>query len=78
MNQNKTPEYLDNESALDAYIRNLAAAQAASERINEYLLDNGETSPENINWGHVGSMNHLANQLNELKDMIDGTGEYAD
>lgn len=65
------------EAALEAYMEALFTAQEAAERINEYLQENGETSPDSIHWGHVGSMQRIANELNQLKDMIDGTGEYS-
>ena len=70
-------EIMMNDKAVGEYLNQLNRARVAINRINQYLDDNGEQTPEQINWGSVGSMEHLANELNHLKDMIDCTGEYA-
>ena len=66
-----------NDSAINAYIDRMNVARAALDRISEYLDNNGETAPDDINWGHVSSMNRLVSQVTEVADMIYGTGIYA-
>lgn len=65
------------ETALEAYIRNMAKAEEALDRINQYIEDRGEVSPDEVNWSHVGWMASIASELSQLQDQIDGTGEFA-
>ena len=67
-----------NTSAVEQYITEIQRCKEALDRINEYIEDNGEVGPDEINWGHTGSMQHIANELTQLQHMIDGTGEYAE
>ena len=64
--------------AVDKYIEVVEQSKAYLERISEYLEDFGERSPDEVTWASVGSMVHMEYQLKQLKDMIDGTGEYSD
>ena len=34
-------------------------------------------SMENVNWGHVGDIKHLSQQLKDLEDRVYQCGEYA-
>jgi len=65
------------ETAIDAYIDHLETAREALDRINAYIADNGEVGPEDVTWAHTGSMARIANELKEIQDRIDETGEYA-
>jgi len=59
------------------YEKQIARAQASLDRLAQYLDDHGEIGPDDVTYAHVGSMEHLAYQLSELQDMVDGTGEFA-
>lgn len=37
-----------------------------------------ETSPDEINWGHVGTLNHYRAKLREITDMAFSEGEHAE
>ncbi len=39
--------------------------------------DHFETSPDEINWGHVGTLNHYRAKLREITDMAFSEGEHA-
>jgi hypothetical protein len=67
----------NNKESLNCYINEMRLARIAINRINQYLDDNGEVSPEDVNWGHAGSMEYITTLLTEATDMINGTGEYA-
>ena len=49
----------------------LARLQALSD-------DHFETSPDEINWGHVGTLNHYRAKLREITDMAYSEGEHAE
>lgn len=55
----------DNSRALDARIE----IDALLERLAALSADHFETSPEEINWGHVGTLNHYRERLREISDM---------
>ena len=63
-------------TAIESYINEMNRAKEAISRINQYLEDNGEVDPDKVNWADTGSMAHIASTLSEIKDFIDGTGEY--
>jgi hypothetical protein len=60
-----------NTQAVNRYLVHLERATEAAARISQYLDDHGEVSPDDIHWGHTGSMDHLASQLEGLVNMID-------
>ena len=68
---------MENQKAVDGYVRQVGRASEALDRLTQYIEDHGEIGPDEINWGHVGQMAHLVGQLTELVDQIDGKGEYA-
>ncbi len=37
-----------------------------------------ETSPDEIHWGHVGTLNHYRDKLREITDMVFREGEHAE
>jgi hypothetical protein len=46
------------------------------EIIKKHIKANGNTPLNEIHWGHVGDLGRIAEQLRELTDMINRTGEY--
>ena len=66
-----------NSRVIERYLAHLNTASQALERLSQYIDDNGEVAPDDLDWSHVGSMEYLASQLVMLQDMIDGTGEFA-
>ena len=67
-----------NEKALDAFIAAKAEIDAMLERLAALGADHFETSPDEINWGHVGTLNHYRAKLCEITDMAFKEGEHAE
>ena len=65
-------------SALDAFIARKAEIDAMLERIKALSDDHFDTSPDEINWGHVGTLAHYAELLKRITDAAFKEGEYAD
>jgi hypothetical protein len=57
----------DNTKALDALL----------ERLKALSDDHFETHPDEINWGHVGTLNHYASLLRQITDAAFKEGEHA-
>lgn len=59
---------MDNQKAIDAYIGAVGAIMCHLDSIKSYM-DNeafSENSPDEINWGHVGHLNHIESKLQEI------------
>ena len=67
----------DNTQALDAFIAAKTEIDALLARLAALSADHFETSPDEINWGHVGTLNHYRAKLREISDMAFGEGEHA-
>jgi hypothetical protein len=65
-------------SALDAFIAKKAEIDAMLERIKALSDDHFDTSPDEINWGHVGTLAHYAELLKRITDAAFKEGEHAD
>ena len=50
---------------------------AMLERLKALSDNHFETSPEEINWGHVGTLNHHASLLRQITDSDFSEGEHA-
>ena len=68
----------DNAKALDAFIATKTEIDAMLERLAALSADHFETSPDEINWGHVGTLNHYRAKLREITDMAFREGEHAE
>ena len=67
-----------NENALDAFLAAKTEIDAMLERLAALSADHFETSPDEINWGHVGTLNHYRAKLREITDMAFHEGEHAE
>ena len=67
----------DNTKALDAFITTKFQIDAMLERLKTLSADDFETSPDEINWGHVGTLNHYASLLRQITDAAFKEGEHA-
>lgn len=47
------------------------------ERLKALSDDHFETHPDEINWGHVGTLNHYASLLRQITDAAFKEGEHA-
>ena len=67
----------DNSNALDAFIAAKAEIDVMLERLKALSDDHFETHPDEINWGHVGTLEHYASLLKRITDSAFGEGEHA-
>ncbi len=67
----------DNTKALDAFITAKLQIDALLDRLKTLNADHFETSPDEINWGHVGTLNHYASLLRAITDAAFKEGENA-
>ena len=68
----------DNTKALDAFLAAKIEIDAMLERLAALSDDHFETSPDEIHWGHVGTLNHYRAKLREITDSAFKEGEYAE
>ena len=68
----------DNSAALDAFIAAKAEIDAMLQRLTALSADHFETLPDEVNWGHVGTLNHYRNRLREITDSAFKEGEHAE
>jgi hypothetical protein len=66
------------ESALDAFIARKAEIDTMLARLAALSADHFDTSPDEINWGHVGTLGHYASLLRQITDMAFQEGEHAE
>ena len=68
----------NNTKALDAFIAAKTEIDAMLARLQALSDDHFETSPDEIDWGHVGTLNHYRAKLREITDMAFSEGEHAE
>jgi hypothetical protein len=68
----------DNSKAIDAFLAAKAEIDTMLERLAALSADHFETHPDEINWGHVGTLNYYRDRLREIADSTFKEGEYAD
>ena len=64
-------------NALDAFMTTKFQIDAMLERLKALSDDHFETSPDEVNWGHVGTLNHYASLLRQITDAAFKEGEHA-
>ena len=67
----------DNSKALDAFLTAKFEIDAMLERLKALSDAHFETDPDEIHWGHVGTLNHYASQLRDITDAAFKEGEHA-
>jgi hypothetical protein len=68
----------DNSKAIDAFLAAKADFDTMLERLAALSADHFETHPDEINWGHVGTLNHYRDRLREITDSAFKEGEFAE
>lgn len=66
-----------NDAALAAFISAKTEIDAMLERLAALSADHFECSPEDVNWGDVGTLEHYRARLREIADMAFRKGEHA-
>jgi len=67
-----------NDAALDAFIAAKTEIDAMLARLVAHSADHFGYSPEEVNWGHVGTLDHYSARLREITGMAFCEGEHAD
>ena len=68
----------ENTKALDAFLAAKFEIDAMLERLAALSADHFETSPDEIHWGHVGTLIHYRARLREITDSAFREGEHAE
>jgi hypothetical protein len=68
----------DNTKALDAFMTTKFQIDAMLERLQALSADHFETHPDEINLGHVSTLNHYRDRLREISDAAFREGEFAE
>ena len=68
----------NHEAALAAFIGKKAEIDEMLARLQALSDDHFGFDPEAVNWGAVGSLDHVASDLREITDFLFGEGEYAE
>jgi len=67
----------DNSKALDAFLAAKVDIDAILERLASLSANHFEANPDEINWGHVGTLNRYADLLYQISDSAFNEGEHA-
>ena len=67
-----------NAQALDAFIARKAEIDAMLDRLKSLSDDHFDYAPDDINWGHVGTLAHYAELLKRITDSAFKEGEHAE
>ncbi|MDP2062070.1 MAG: hypothetical protein Q8J98_03085 [Phaeovulum sp.] len=67
----------DSAKALDAFIATKVEIDAMLDRLKAVSADHFNTHPDEITWGHVGTLNHYASLLRQITDAAFKEGEHA-
>jgi len=68
----------DNSKALDAFFAAKAEIDSMLARLAALSDDHFETHPDEIHWGHVGTLNHYRDRLRQISDAAFKEGEHAE
>ena len=68
----------DNTKALDAFLAAKFEIDTMLACLAALSADHFETSPDEIHWGHVGTLNHYRAKLREITDSAFKEGEHAE
>jgi len=72
-NQSKTRA-----TAIDAFLAVKFEIDAMLERLATLSAEHFDTDPDEVDWSHVGTLEHYRNKLREITDMAFREGEYAE
>jgi hypothetical protein len=66
------------EAALNAFIGKKAEIDEMLARLQALSGDHFNAHPDEVNWGHVGTLDHYASLLKRITDSACGEGEHAE
>lgn len=68
----------DNTAALDAFLAKKAEIDTMITRLQALSAEHFEVSPDEVNWGHVGTLGFYAEHLQRITDAAFKEGEHAE
>jgi len=68
---------MKNEKTLQEFMAKMAQAQTLLAELQTYVDDHMEVSPDDVNWGTVGSAGYMVEKLIKLIDWAFNRGEHA-
>ena len=68
----------DNTTAIDAFLAKKAEFDAMLARLQTLSADHFNWAPDEINWGHAGTMALYAEMLQRITDSAFQEGEFAE
>jgi len=68
----------DNSKALAAFMARKAEVDAMLARLQGFSDEHFNASPDDINWGDVGTLENYTSLLKRITDSAFGEGEHAD
>jgi hypothetical protein len=72
-----TTETRSNDDALGAFVRNKAEIDVMLTRLQALSDEHFGVAPDEMTWGHVGTLEHHAELLKRITDMAFNEGEHA-
>jgi len=72
------PNPRDNRKPLDEFITRKAEIDTMLDRLKALSDEHFNWSPDEINWGHVGTLTHYAELLKRITDAAFQEGEFAE
>jgi hypothetical protein len=73
----RTEDVMNNTKALEAFIAKKTEIDPMLARIQELSGEHFNWSPDEIHWGHVGTLDHYAELLKRITDSAFKEGEHA-
>lgn len=67
-----------NDKALSAFMTAKAEIDTMLARLQALSADHFEAHPDEVNWGHVGTLTHYAGLLRQITDSAFKEGEHAE
>jgi hypothetical protein len=67
----------ENAKALRAFLAAKAEIDTMLDRLKDLSEDHFEVSPEQIHWGHVGTLDYYRETLRQITDKASREGDYA-
>ena len=68
----------NHEAALDAFMSKKAEIDAMLARLQALSDEHFNTHPDEVSWGHAGTLEHYANLLKRITDSAFSEGEHAE
>ncbi len=72
------PKPRDNRKPLDEFIARKAEIDTMLDRLKALSDEHFNWSPDEINWGHVGTLTHYTELLKRITDAAFQEGEFAE